>query len=192
MKEHIALYPPLREPVAAFRNLGKGQFEDVTDRWGTQHPAVHQGFATADLDADGDLDLVLNRFNDTPAFYRNQASGARLSLSLMGKGPNTAAVGARMWLDVEGLPSMQRTVIAGGRYLSHGESKQVFAMPSAQAIASLRIRWPDGSQSVHDSLMAQQHHLIQQPAIPELPAGVVSEPSSAPTHNRGLWMPRIG
>ncbi len=180
MQEHIALYPPLREPVAAFRNLGKGQFEDVTDRWGTQHPAVHQGFATADLDADGDLDLVLNRFNDTPAFYRNQASGARLSLSLMGKGPNTAAVGARMWLDVEGLPSMQRTVIAGGRYLSHGESKQVFAMPSAQAIASLRIRWPDGSQSVHDSLMAQQHHLIQQPAIPELPAGGVSEPSSAP------------
>jgi len=187
MKEHIALYPPLKEPVAAFRNLGKGQFEDVTDRWGTQHPAVHQGFATADLDADGDLDLVLNRFNDTPAFYRNQTSGARLSLSLLGEGPNTAAVGARMWLDVEGLPSMQRTVIAGGRYLSHGESKQVFAMPNAQATASLRVRWPDGSQSVYDSLMAQHHHLIQQPAITQAPAGVVSHASPDPKPQPWFW-----
>ena len=113
---------------------------------------------------------MLNRFNDTPAFYRNQASGARLSLSLMGRGAQYRGRGGEDVAGWEGLPFMQRTVIAGGRYLSHGESKQVFAMPSAQAIASLRIRWPDGSQSVHDSLMAQQHHFIQQPAIPELPA----------------------
>ena len=96
MQEHIDLYPPLREPVAAFRNLGKGQFEDVTDRWGTQHPAVHQGFATADLDADGDLDLVLNRFNDTPAFYAISLGRPPL-LSLMGRGPYRA-VGGGGWM----------------------------------------------------------------------------------------------
>ena len=182
MQEHIALYPPLREPVTAFRGSWQGSIRRG-DRSGNPHPAVHQGFATADLDADGDLDLVLNRFNDTPAFYRNQASGARLSLSLIGKGPNTAPWGRGWAMEAA---SMQRTVIAGGRYLSHGESKQVFAMPNAQAIASLRIRWPDGSQSVHDSPWLSSTTSFSSQRFRNCQQEGCLNHRLAPTHNRGL------
>ena len=68
----------------------------------------------------------------------------------------------------------------------------IFRMERANRSLPCRVHKPSlrGSLAgrkpvVHDSLMAQQHHLIQQPAIPELPAGGVSEPSSAPDPQ--LW-----
>jgi hypothetical protein len=56
-------YPELPLPIIAFRNEGNLHFRDVTQEWGTSAPAIHQGMALADLDGDGDLDLVLNNLN---------------------------------------------------------------------------------------------------------------------------------
>jgi len=160
MLEHIDLYPSLHQPVAAFRNLGGGAFQDVTDLWGTSHPAVHQGFATADLDGDGDLDLVLNCLNAAPILYRNQAAADRLAITLVGSGSNTSAVGASLILEAEGRAPIRRTVMAGGRYLSHGDATQILALSAEQASSALHVQWPDGHQTTYRDLVTNHHYQL--------------------------------
>lgn len=66
--------PELREPNVAFRNLGELKFEPVNAEWGFEGETMSYGTALADLDRDGDLDLVIHQLNDPPAIYRNTAA----------------------------------------------------------------------------------------------------------------------
>ena len=63
MMENNRLYPGLNLPVITFRNGGSGAFEEMTLQWGTGDKGIHHGMALADLDLDGDMDLVVNNMN---------------------------------------------------------------------------------------------------------------------------------
>ena len=148
MMEHIRLYPSLKLPVVAFRNQGDGTFEDMTASWGTHHVGVNQGFATGDLDGDGDWDLVINRLNDVPLIYRNNATEARVAVRLIGKGANTQAIGAEVSLRQGAAAAQLREVIAGGRYLSGSDTLLCFGIAVGPEPIELTVRWPDGSAQV--------------------------------------------
>ena len=57
----------------AYRNLGDLRFENVSNDWGFGREGVSFGAATADLDLDGDLDIVVNNMDTTALVYRNNA-----------------------------------------------------------------------------------------------------------------------
>ena len=96
----ILEFPNLPLRNIAFRNRGGSRsglaqapaFEHVPDGWGLGSEAdVSHGLALGDFDRDGDLDIVINRLNDTAALFRNQASAPRLAVRLRGRAPTPRA-----------------------------------------------------------------------------------------------------
>jgi hypothetical protein len=140
-------YPPLRLKNVAFRNRGDTTFEDVSDRWrfGTENDISHT-LAAADLDGDGDLDVVVNRMGAPALVLRNDASAPRIAVRLIGDAPNTRAVGSKIRLLGGAVPVQQREVVVGGLYMSHSDYEASFAMGKSDS-ATLVIDWRDGRRT---------------------------------------------
>ncbi|MCG6941609.1 MAG: CRTAC1 family protein [Thiohalocapsa sp.] len=110
---------------------------------------VGRGIAFADIDADGDLDMLITQNGRRPALLRNdQALGHHwLRLDLMGKAPDTDAIGARIELTANGI-TRTRDVRPTRGYMSQVERPVTFGLGDLAdpAAISLRILWPDGSE----------------------------------------------
>lgn len=156
-REELGVFPPLRLRNMAFRNHGRGSFAE-TGAWGyATQPDVSHAIAAADLDRDGDRDVVITRLDEPPLLLRNEAGAARVAVRVLGDGGNTQGVGARLILRaVSGdaaadttaaiprqLPLQTRQVTAGGLYLSGSDPGLTFAMGDS-AEAELTIIWPSG------------------------------------------------
>ena len=147
-RESTLLYRRLPLDNVAFRNLGGAGFEEVGRAWGVApEPDVSHGAALADFDGDGDLDAVVNRLDRPALLLRNAAAAPRLAVRLRGEAPNTAGIGARVWLEVAGLPRQTKEIAAGGGYLSGSEALVSFAMGEASE-ATLGVDWRGGGRSV--------------------------------------------
>ena len=153
-------YPTLELKNIAFRNRGNLKFETIPNGWGLGlDKDISHGMASADLDNDGDLDIVINRLNQNLGLFRNNTSAKRLAIRLVGNRPNSQAIGAKIILN--GGPVRQsREVISGGHYLSANDPLQVFAA-SDQSMA-VEIRWRDGTMTTLDSMKADNLYTIRQ------------------------------
>jgi len=140
-------YPPLKLPNVAFRNRGDLTFEDATAAWGFGPEAdISHGMATADLDGDGDHDVIVNRLNAPALVLRNESPGPRIAIRLVGDAPNTAAIGSRVRVLGGAVPSQEREVAAGGLYLSHSDLLQTFGTGTADSV-TIVVEWRDGRRS---------------------------------------------
>jgi enediyne biosynthesis protein E4 len=141
------LFLPLTTANLAFRNNGDLRFRDESAAWGFNTAVVSQGACLADLDNDGDLDVLLNNLNAPAGIYRNETSAARIAVRLKGSGVNTRGIGSR--IVVAGGPVPQSAVIVcGGRYLSSDDFEKVFAAGSLTNRLTIEVNWPGGKQSV--------------------------------------------
>jgi len=140
-RRDLQVFPPLRVRNLAFRNRGDGTFEADPETWhyGTE-PSISHAIAAADLDQDGDRDVVVTRLDEPPLVLRNDAGGARVAVRVLGRGGNTRAIGARLELKGGAAPRQVRQVTAGGMYLSGSDPLLVFAMARADS-ARLAITW---------------------------------------------------
>jgi len=162
-------YPPLKLPNVAFRNRGDLTFEDVSKKWRFDlGDDISNGMALADLDGDGDLDVVINRLDSPAAVLRNDATAPRVAVRLHGAPPNTAGIGSRVRvIDVgaqhaaplpgRALPLQEREIIAGGLYLSSSDASLTFATGTA-AHVRIEVEWRDGRRSVIDSAVPNREY----------------------------------
>ncbi len=99
-------FPEIKIPNQFFSNKGNLVFQDVTDSVEQNKPTFSNGSVYADLDNDGDLDIVVNNINDPVLLYENKASSkkenAYTSVQLEGAENNRNAIGARIVLFAEG------------------------------------------------------------------------------------------
>ncbi|CAN5160705.1 VCBS repeat-containing protein [soil metagenome] len=166
-------YPKLALKNVAFRNRGDLTFEDASTRWrfGLEDDISH-AMATADLDGDGDLDVVVNRLGAPAELLRNDASAKRIAVTLKGRAPNTRAVGATIRLLGGAVPTQQREVQVGGLYLSHSDYEASFAMGKSDS-ATLVIQWRDGQRTTIEHVRANRLYEVTESAsaaTPSIPA----------------------
>lgn len=128
-----------------FRNRSDLTFEDVSTSWGLPERANTQGAAYADLDLDGDLDLVLNS-TDTVAFvYRNNAveqkRGNWLRVKVQGPPGNPSAIGARVTVVTSSGSQLHEVQLTRG-YLSSVEPVLYFGLGAAERADVVAVAWP--------------------------------------------------
>jgi len=124
-------------------------------------PLVGRGSATADMDGDGDLDVVVTQAGQQAVLFRNdQNSGHHwLRLKLRSPGPNVDAIGSRVELNAGG-QTQRRQVMPTRSYQSQSELILTFGLGRLESIDSLSIFWPDGSVQNVDDLTVDQLHVI--------------------------------
>lgn len=154
--EHLRLrqmFPKLDATTCAFRNMGDLTFEDRAREWNFQFKGVSQGMALADLDNDGDLDVIINTLNSPAVVYRNDSPAPRIGVRLKGAAKNTRGIGAR--ITVTGGPVMQsQEIISGGRYLSSDDATRTFAAGSTTNSLRITVRWRSGRETVVENAEA--------------------------------------
>ena len=159
-------YPSLKLPNLAFRNRGDLTFEDASTTWRFDlGPDISHGMALADLDGDGDLDVVINRLNSPAAVLRNDAPAPRIAVRLRGNAPNTAGIGSRVRVLGGAVPLQEREIVTGGSYLSSSDASLTFATGSAARVR-IEVDWRDGARSVLDSAAPNREYEISEPQVP--------------------------
>lgn len=155
-------FPRLALPNLAFRNAEGRGFVPNGEAWrfGTE-PDVSHAIASADLDGDGDRDVVINRLGAPALVLRNDTDAPRVAVRLLGTAPNTRAIGATVRLTAPGLPVQVREVFAGGLYLSHADEQLTFAMGTADS-ARLEVTWRDGTRTIIAAVHPDREYEVRQ------------------------------
>jgi len=154
--------PRFDTPNAAFRNRGDLTFEDASDAWGFNAREISHGIALADLDNDGDMDVVVSCVNAPPLIYRNDTPAPRVAVRLKGEPPNTRGIGAKIWLYGGAVPMQSQEMICGGRYLSCDDTMRVFAAGSLTNEMRIEVRWRNGKRSVLNGVQANRIYEIDE------------------------------
>ncbi len=181
-----------RERDVCYRNLGDGTFADVSFVTGLDSAGDGRAFATADLDNDGSLDIVLaSRTAPRLSVWRNLSPASSLVIELRGSGPksNADAIGASATLLTDRGRKLLRIVQAGAGYLSQSSRRLHFALAPGESARALVIAWPDGSHEQFETIPARGTFLVKQGAATFVPVGrTMHARLSQPAAPGPLWL----
>jgi hypothetical protein len=127
----------------AFKNVGQFKFKKVAKDWGLDTPSFSNGMAYADLDNDGDLDLVINNIEDKAFIYRNKATGNFLKIEPKGEDKNPFGIGAKAFIYYNGQQQMAENITSRG-YFSSVEPNLFFGLGKETNLDSVKVVWQDG------------------------------------------------
>ena len=138
----------LVEENQALQNSGGGYFRAAPE-WGLGSTSSGRGMSIADLDNDGDLDVVINNLRGSAQLFENQlCNGSSLQVDLRWPtSGNNRALGAKLILHTD-VGLLYRDVRAASGYLSGDPARVHFGFPQNTVLHALEIHWPDDQTSV--------------------------------------------
>jgi hypothetical protein len=168
------VYPYLRTPangesyeepaLKIYRNDRDGTFTDVSAEAGpdAEQPAVGRGAAFADLDNDGDVDVVVARLDGRPIVLRNDTAPRHwLTFRLVGHRSNRDAIGARLTVRTATLSQVWEIKRTVGIY-SCSDPRAHFGLGEAGTADLVRVRWPSGKVDEFRDVAADRHYLVDE------------------------------
>lgn len=166
-EELLKKIPQVKLHNWAFQNLDGLRFRDASQEWGLQQPTFANGAAYADLDNDGDLDMVVSNINDEASVYRN---GSRersdsafhfLHVDLEGAGINRNGLGAFVHIYYGGNKQQvfENTPYRG--YLSTNGRGAHFGLGKTTVVDSVVVVWPGNKRQVLKGIRADQRLMVK-------------------------------
>jgi ASPIC and UnbV/FG-GAP-like repeat len=154
--------PKVKIPNYAYKNNGNLQFTDVTKSWGLDLPTFSNGAAYADLDNDGDMDVIINNIDDEVLIYKNTSREKNkdnshfLNVKFHGSAQNLDGIGA--WADIyydHGKHQVYENNPFRG-YLSTIQNIAHFGLGKDSLLDSVIIKWPNGKKQQLNHVKANQ------------------------------------
>lgn len=146
-----------------YKGDGTYKFTDVSEAWGTgTMNGFYNGAAYADLDNDGNLDVVMNCINAPAVILKNGAQKKNfLSLSFNGNDANTTGIGAKAYVFQNGKVQYQQLMLTRG-FQSSSDTRLHFGLGDNAIIDSLLIVWPNQKYEVLKNITANKQISINQ------------------------------
>jgi hypothetical protein len=156
--ERILSQYPNKTPRVAFRNLGKGVFEELIQEAGPGVAAGHcsRGCAFGDFDNDGDIDILIVNLNEPPSLLRNDLSGKAnwIKVKLEGVKSNRSAIGASVLVHYGGKTQAQ-AVLSQSSFFSCSDSRLHFGLGNSTS-ADIDVYWPSGLHETFKQIPANR------------------------------------
>ena len=170
LEEEISKVQPsqkYRQSAQLFWNAGAtggATFHAAEEIGDLATPIVGRAATSADIDLDGDPDLLLTQVAGPPLLLRNDRVADRhwLRVRLIGRPPNTGAIGAVIELEVDGR-TLRRVVMPTRSYLAQVERPVLFGLGPSDRIDRLRITWPDGHVTEIEAPEIDRELIVEDP-----------------------------
>lgn len=134
-----------------FKNNKDLTFSDQSAKWGMVEKSYTNGAAYADLDNDGDLDLIMNNINSPAFIYENHSNESGhsnyIELQLKGRNKNISGIGSKIWVYTHGNVQYAEHILQRGFKSTVGNLVH-FGIGDVQIIDSVKVSWPSGLQEV--------------------------------------------
>ncbi|MFT3680228.1 MAG: VCBS repeat-containing protein [Ferruginibacter sp.] len=168
LRKNIDQYGTVKMDNYLFHNNGNLTFSDVTGQAGLALPSISNGAAYADLDNDGDLDLIVNNMNQQAFICRNEIRQAVtdttqnfIRVVLQGDKNNSTGIGSRVIVfNGDSKQVLEQSPVRG--FCSSVDQRLLFGIGRSSGIDSLQIEWPGNKVQSIKNIKANQQLLVKQ------------------------------
>ncbi|UII80391.1 VCBS repeat-containing protein [Flagellimonas sp. CMM7] len=159
--EEIQNIPSEKISNYVFKNKKDLSFENVTKDWGWEEKTFSNGMTYADLDNDGDLDVVINNIDQPASVYRNNNSADNNTITVKLNGPknNRQGIGAKVYVTAKDLSQLQQLTLTRG-FQSSIAPKIHFGLGKHTLVDELKVVWPDGTITCRTNLDPNQQIIL--------------------------------
>ena len=160
MQKALDISPSVKLLNHAYKNNRDLTFKKMTDDWGFEQKTFSNGAAYADLDNDGDLDIVINNINDIASVYQNNAEkkvdgNHYLRIKPVADRKNISILGTKIWIETKNGQQFFEITSVRGMY-STSEQIAHFGIGDINKVNRLIVKWPDGRENYVENIEADQ------------------------------------